>query len=125
MNLFFASVNCYLLCCIALHVSIPTTDLANTGGHIQRRKSFAKSLRDSVRRFRSRRSTRASSRRRTPRAEAATNEGGASSSPRTRSPVEADRSSAVRLVDENRVDESLLSMVRCLYFAETFLVDSK
>lgn len=101
-------------------------DLANTGGQIQRRKSFTKSLRDSIRRFRSRRSTRGTSRRRAPRAEAS-NAGaeGTSSSPRTQSPIEVERSSAPRLIDENRVDESLLSMVKCLYFAETFLADSK
>lgn len=30
-----------------------------------------------------------------------------------------------RLIDENRVDEAVLSMVRCLYFGETFLGDGK
>ena len=30
-----------------------------------------------------------------------------------------------RLVEENRVDESVLSMVRCLYFVDTFVRDGK
>ena len=30
-----------------------------------------------------------------------------------------------RLIDESRVGEDLLSMVRCLYFGETFLGDGK
>ena len=30
-----------------------------------------------------------------------------------------------RLIDENRVDEAVLSMVRCLYFGETFLGDGR
>lgn len=36
-----------------------------------------------------------------------------------------DRPTAARLIDENRVEESLLSMVRCLYFADTFLSDGE
>lgn len=30
-----------------------------------------------------------------------------------------------RLIDENRVDEAVLSMVRCLYFGETYLGDGE
>ena len=30
-----------------------------------------------------------------------------------------------RLIDESRVDEAILSMVRCLYFGETFLGDGR
>ena len=100
-------------------------DLANTGGHIQRRKSFAKSLRDSIRRFRSRKSTRGASSRQPPRGEGTNSAAERSSqSPRAQSPDDMERPAA-RLIDENRVDESLLSMVRCLYFAETFISDSK
>eukprot|EP00795_Rhopilema_esculentum_P009139 gene9139-16801_t len=102
--------------------TISPTDLANTGGPIQRRKSFTKSLRDSIRRFRSRKSTRGSRRKRAAGANEATE--GSSSSPRTQSPIEIERSSAPRLIDESRVDESLLSLVKCLYFAETFITDA-
>ena len=101
-------------------------DLANTGGHIQRRKSFAKSLRDSIRRFRSRKSTRGASSRKPPRGEGTNSAAERSSpSPRGPSPDDMERPTAARLIDESRVDESLLSMVRCLYFAETFISDSK
>ena len=114
----FCSFNLYACFCFK--------DLANTGGHIQRRKSFAKSLRDSIRRFRSRKSTRGASSRKPPRTEGTNSAAERSStSPRAQSPDDMERPIAARLIDENRVDESLLSMVRCLYFAETFISDGK
>jgi len=105
--------------------TISPTDLANTGGHIQRRKSFAKSLRDSIRRFRSRKSTRGASSRKPRRDDASSSAADRSSpNPRSNSPDDMERAPSARLIDENRVDESLLSLVRCLYFADTFISDT-
>ncbi|XP_012555599.1 lethal(2) giant larvae protein homolog 1 isoform X1 [Hydra vulgaris] len=88
--------------------TVNPTDLANTGAGIQRKRTLTKSLRDSFRRLKSRRSSRKKP------------EGGGGATSPLKSYEVAPQS---RLVDENRVDEAVLSMVRCLYFGETFLGD--
>ena len=73
------------------------------------------SIRRSFRRLRSRKGSRGGAER-TPK-----KEGEAPASPTP----EAVASPVSRLVEENRVDESVLSMVRCLYFVDTFVRDGK
>lgn len=85
----------------------------DSGEHLSRRKSLKESIRRSFRRLRSRRGSRGAADR-TPKKEG---EGAASPTP------EAVASPVSRLVEENRVDESVLSMVRCLYFVDTFIRD--
>ncbi|KAL9956887.1 hypothetical protein ACROYT_G038440 [Oculina patagonica] len=85
----------------------------DSGEHLSRRKSLKESIRRSFRRLRSRKGSRGGAER-TPR-----KEGDAPASPTP----EAVASPVSRLVEENRVDESVLSMVRCLYFVDTFVRD--
>lgn len=93
-------------------------DLANTGAGIQRKRTLAKSLRDSFRRLRSRRGSK-----KRPKPEK--HEGTSSPNTGVRSLPAYEAAPQTRLIDENRVDEAVLSMVRCLYFGETFLGDGK
>lgn len=85
----------------------------DSGEHLSRRKSLKESIRRSFRRLRSRRGSRGAADR-TPK-----KEGEAPASPAP----EAVASPVSRLVEENRVDESVLSMVRCLYFVDTYIRD--
>lgn len=85
----------------------------DSGEHLSRRKSLKESIRRSFRRLRSRKGSRGGAER-TPK-----KEGEAPASPTP----EAVASPVSRLVEENRVDESVLSMVRCLYFVDTFVRD--
>jgi len=94
--------------------TVNPTDLANTGAGIQRKRTLAKSLRDSFRRLKSRRG----SRRNKPK----TDDGSVPNSPAQSAP-RYEVAPQSRLIDENRVDEAVLSMVRCLYFGQTFLGD--
>ena len=87
----------------------------DSGEHLSRRKSLKESIRRSFRRLRSRKGSRGGAER-TPQ-----KEGEAPASPTP----EAVASPVSRLVEENRVDESVLSMVRCLYFVDTFVRDGK
>ena len=87
----------------------------DSGEHLSRRKSLKESIRRSFRRLRSRKGSRGGAER-TPKKE---DEAPASPTP------EAVASPVSRLVEENRVDESVLSMVRCLYFVDTFVRDGK
>lgn len=87
----------------------------DNGEHLSRRKSLKESIRRSFRRLRSRRGSRGAADR-TPK-----KEGEAPASPTP----EAVASPVSRLVEENRVDESVLSMVRCLYFVDTYIRDGK
>ena len=90
--------------------------LTGTGEPISRKKTLKRSIRDSIRRLRrSRKGTYTPKKDRKDGAEAA-------GSPSGEAPVSPPVS---RLVDENRVDETVLSMVRCLYFADTFLKDGE
>ena len=92
------------------------SDLANTGAGIQRKRTLAKSLRDSFRRLRSKRGSKRKTK--DPKSEGATSPGGVRS-------VGYEAAPQTRLIDEQRVDEDVLSMVRCIYFGETFLGDGK
>ncbi|KAJ9577607.1 hypothetical protein L9F63_005794, partial [Diploptera punctata] len=109
-------------------------DLSGGGdAPISRRKSFKKSLRESFRRLRKGRSTRHTDKRgaqspASPTASSPTDakkkdgSGDAGvSSPGGLSPVEA--KPVERQVEARSVDDSLGSMVRCLYFGRTFLVN--
>ncbi|EDO48036.1 predicted protein [Nematostella vectensis] len=97
--------------------TVSSEELSATGEPISRKKSLKKSIRDSFRRLRrSRKGTRKGD---TPRKEG---EAGAATPPQ--SPAAAPQSPPVqRLVHESRVDETVLSMVRCIYFVETFVKD--
>lgn len=97
--------------------TVNPTDLANTGAGIQRKRTLAKSLRDSFRRLRSRRGSK-----KRPKPEK--HEGTSSPNTGVRSLPAYEAAPQTRLIDENRVDEAVLSMVRCLYFGETFLGDA-
>lgn len=100
---------------------------------ISRRKSFKKSLRESFRRLRKGRSTRRPDKRgaQSPTSPASSSPTDAKkkdgsgdagvSSPGGLSPIEA--KPVERQVEARPVDDSLSSMVRCLYFARTFLVN--
>lgn len=89
---------------------------------ISRRKSFKKSLRESFRRLRKGRSTR--------RANAATEKPASNTSPPSRklptddsqafNPLEA--KPVERQIEARAVDDGMGSIVRCLYFARTFIV---
>lgn len=85
----------------------------DSGEQLSRKKSLKESIRRSFRRLRSRRGSRGGAER-TP-----SKEGEAPASPAQ----EAVGSPVSRLVEESRVDESVLSMVRCLYFVDTFVKD--
>ncbi|XP_068084416.1 lethal(2) giant larvae protein homolog 1 [Anabrus simplex] len=102
-------------------------DLSGSGdAPISRRKSFKKSLRESFRRLRKGRSTRHHADKRgtanTPTPDKRKEGGGDASSPSSAplSPIEA--KPVERQVEARPVDDSLGSMVRCLYFARTFLI---
>ena len=85
----------------------------DSGEHLSRKKSLKESIRRSFRRLRSRKGSRSGA---TP-----TKEGEAPASPTQ----EAVATPVSRLVEESRVDESVLSMVRCLYFVDTYIKDGK
>ena len=85
----------------------------DSGEHLSRRKSLKESIRRSFRRLRSRKGSRSGA---TPK-----KEGEAPASPTQ----EAVATPVSRLVEESRVDESVLSMVRCLYFVDTYIKDGK
>ena len=87
----------------------------DSGEHLSRRKSLKESIRRSFRRLRSRKGSRSGAEK-TPK-----QEGETAASPTQ----EAVASPVSRLVEESRVDESVLSMVRCLYFVDTFVRDGK
>ena len=92
-------------------------DLANTGAGIQRKRTLAKSLRDSFRRLRSKRGSKRG--KNDPAKDGTTSpQGGVRS-------VGYEAAPQTRLIGEQRVDEDILSMVRCIYFGETFLGDGK
>ena len=93
-------------------------DLANEGAGITRKRTLTKSLRDSFRRLKSRRGSSRKSRRQK---KADANASSPGSPPGRGIGVEV--SPAHRLIDESRVDDDLVSMVRCLYFGDTFLGD--
>lgn len=94
--------------------TVNPTDLANTGAGIQRKRTLAKSLRDSFRRLRSKRGSRRKKE----------NKHDGAASPSGVRSVGYEASPQSRLIDESRVDEDVLSMVRCIYFGETFLGDA-
>ncbi|KAM7448355.1 Lethal(2) giant larvae protein 1 [Porites harrisoni] len=83
----------------------------DSGEHLSRKKSLKESIRRSFRRLRSRKGSRSGA---TPK-----KEGEAPASPTQ----EAVATPVSRLVEESRVDESVLSMVRCLYFVDTYIKD--
>ena len=85
----------------------------DSGEHLSRKKSLKESIRRSFRRLRSRKGSRSGA---TPK-----KEGEAPASPTQ----EAVATPVSRLVEESRVDESVLSMVRCLYFVDTYIKDGK
>jgi lethal(2) giant larvae protein len=94
-----------------------STELSSTGEPISRKKTLKKSIRDSFRRLRrSRKGTKKSGE--TPKKEGEEGEAAPASPAESAPPVQ-------RLVHENRVDETVLSMVRCIYFVDTFLKDGK
>eukprot|EP00111_Clytia_hemisphaerica_P008566 TCONS_00025019-protein len=106
----------YLLHKVALvKCTVNPTDLANTGAGIQRKRTLAKSLRDSFRRLRSKRGSK--------RGKKDGNKADGAASPGGVRSVGYEASPQTRLIDEQRVDEDMLSMVRCIYFGETFLGD--
>lgn len=109
-----------LLLILFIFVLLDLTGAGDTP--ISRRKSFKKSLRESFRRLRKGRSTRRQNAaattnspqgntRKVPPAAAAAEEG----SPLDAKPVE-------RQIEARPVDDAMGSIVRCLYFARTFLV---
>ena len=111
-------VNTSLICdllFLSFFLSLPL-DLANTGAGIQRKRTLAKSLRDSFRRLRSKRGSKRGKK------DTAKGDGAASPQGGVRS-VGYEAAPQTRLIDEQRVDEDILSMVRCIYFGETFLGD--
>lgn len=80
-------------------------DLTGAGEALSRRKSFKKTLRESFRRLRKGRSTR--------------NNPGATQTPITETrPIE-------RQIEARPVDDAMNSLVRCLTFSQTFIVNSK
>ncbi|GLG99593.1 Uncharacterized protein, isoform B [Gryllus bimaculatus] len=101
-------------------------DLSGAGdAPISRRKSFKKSLRESFRRLRKGRSTRHADKRGTgtsPTAEKKRDGGGDASTPSSAplSPVEP--KPVERQVEARPVDDGQGSMVRCLYFARTYII---
>ena len=101
--------------CFKLYLYFVNLDLANTGAGIQRKRTLAKSLRDSFRRLRSKRGSRRNKKERA--------EGASSPNTPVRSIPAYEAAPQTRLIDESRVDEDVLSMVRCLYFGETYLGD--
>ena len=105
--------------CIRIEYKCWTSNLSfletDSGEQLSRKKSLKESIRRSFRRLRSRRGSRGGAER-TP-----SKEGDAPASPAQ----EAVGSPVSRLVEESRVDESVLSMVRCLYFVDTFVKDGK
>lgn len=105
------------MCIFDKNVFLDLTGAGDTP--ISRRKSFKKSLRESFRRLRKGRSTRRQNTTNSPqgntpparKAPAATEE----VSPLDAKPVE-------RQIEARPVDDAMGSIVRCLYFARTFLV---
>ncbi|XP_022084942.1 lethal(2) giant larvae protein homolog 1-like isoform X4 [Acanthaster planci] len=122
---------------VSAHCTLNPNDLSSTGQPMTRKRSMAKSLRASIRRLRKRRDHRAGS----PKKERA--EGGASGSGEgvQTTDIDADKpegkedsgakSSPTREMAqverkiEARSDDTKTSMVRCLYFANTFVNDSQ
>ena len=100
-------------CCVMLILKAFIFAETDSGEHLSRRKSLKESIRRSFRRLRSRKGSRSGA---TPK-----KEGEAPASPTQ----EAVATPVSRLVEESRVDESVLSMVRCLYFVDTYIKDGK
>ncbi|KRT85566.1 hypothetical protein AMK59_1411 [Oryctes borbonicus] len=112
---------------VIVKCTLNPNDLTGAGDTpISRRKSFKKSLRESFRRLRKGRSTR-----RTP-----TNQSSPASNPPSTKTSPAPRSSPAdenfspleakpveRQIEARAVDDAMGSIVRCLYFARTFLVN--
>lgn len=115
---------------VLVKCTLNPSDLSGAGdAPISRRKSFKKSLRESFRRLRKGRSTRRANKedkqtpvtaqpvaRKVPTSDENTTEG--DFSPIEAKPVE-------RQIEARPVDDSMGSFVRCLYFARTFLLNSK
>ena len=99
--------------CVMLILKVFIFAETDSGEHLSRRKSLKESIRRSFRRLRSRKGSRSGA---TPK-----KEGDALASPTQ----EAVATPVSRLVEESRVDESVLSMVRCLYFVDTYIKDGK
>ncbi|KAF5287521.1 hypothetical protein FQA39_LY04149 [Lamprigera yunnana] len=109
---------------VLVKCTLNPNDLTGTGDTpISRRKSFKKSLRESFRRLRKGRSTR----------RANTNATSSPTSPPPGSPPSRNLSSddnfnpleakpVERQIEARAVDDSMGSMVRCLYFARTFII---
>ncbi|XP_049951670.1 lethal(2) giant larvae protein homolog 1 isoform X2 [Schistocerca serialis cubense] len=98
-------------------------DLSGAGdAPISRRKSFKKSLRESFRRLRKGRSTRRTDKRGVA-SPVPKKDGGAEASTPSSAPLSPVEAKPVeRQVEARPVDDSLGSMVRCLYFAKTFII---
>lgn len=101
-------------------------DLTGSGDTpISRRKSFKKSLRESFRRLRKGRSTRHAG---SSPSNAST--GGQTSSPSPRSPASdnfnpLEAKPVERQIEARPVDDGMGSIVRCLYFARTFIINGE
>ncbi|XP_026472998.1 protein lethal(2) giant larvae-like [Ctenocephalides felis] len=101
---------------VTVKCTLNPLDLSGAGDTpISRRKSFKKSLRESFRRLRKGRSTRRAGNKRDETQPAAPANTGPQTPAETR-PVE-------RQIEARPVDDSLGSMVRCLYFARTFIAN--
>lgn len=107
---------------VLVKCTLNPNDLSGAGDTpISRRKSFKKSLRESFRRLRKGRSTR----------RAPANQGVTSPVRKTAPPADSPPFSPLeakpveRQVEARQIDDSLGSMVRCLYFAKTFIVSGK
>lgn len=107
----------FLRFCILLFL-LSILDLSGAGDTpISRRKSFKKSLRESFRRLRKGRSTRRAGNKRDDSQPSVPANTGPQTPAETR-PIE-------RQIEARPVDDSLGSMVRCLYFARTFIASGK
>ncbi|XP_072044717.1 LLGL scribble cell polarity complex component 2-like [Amphiura filiformis] len=103
---------------IGARCTLNPNDLSATGENLSRKKSFKKSLRASIRRLRRRRAPGAEKPKTSPR------RGEANASPDHREASgDADMAPMERRI-EARTEESKTSMVRFLYFANTFVRDS-
>lgn len=108
---------------VLVKCTLNPNDLTGAGDTpISRRKSFKKSLRESFRRLRKGRSTRRTSGNTTGSPSAT----GQAASPRSLSPDSTfnplEAKPVERQIEARPVDDSMGSMVRCLYFARTFLI---
>ncbi|RUS90798.1 hypothetical protein EGW08_001417 [Elysia chlorotica] len=131
---------------VATRCTLNPNDLTGTSDSaMSRRKSLKKSLRESFRRLRRRRSEKRPKEEKpkkdtekaepgnieeTPAAAAATSEGGAAAAAASPAPAETPASGGSgdckpeeRQVEARSADDSLASMVRSLYFADTFIVN--